>query len=261
MAVSYSDRSLQRVDTLSSFRWSAIFAGLFAALACQVLLSAVGAAIGISASAVTESPDAARGLGVGAGIWMILSPLISMFVGGTVAAWLARPRDRSVALLHGGLVWCLSLVIGTFFLGSLASGALGGLATTAGNTASGIATGATDKDNRDDLRAEVKEKRADAEKDVKATVNDPGVRDAANTAANVGTGVAWAGVFAMLLSLGSAILGAGAAHKRIYDSPRRPIDRDDTPVRDAHIVSPSDAEIRSTTPSRPLDTEYRTDLH
>lgn len=257
MAVSYPDRSMQRVDVLSSFRWSAIFAGLVAALASQLFLASIGAALGISASAVTESEGAARGLGIGAGIWMVLSPLVSMFIGGMVAAWLARPAERSVALLHGALVWCLSLVIGAFLIGSIASSAFSGILGTAGSAASGLAAGVTDPSSREDLQAQIQEKRAQAG----ARMDDPDVRGAVDTAANVGTGVAWASVFAMALSFGAALLGANLAHKKIYE----PIGRDLRPDRTREVTTKPREEVKPiVTPTgkeiHPGD-EYRPDLH
>lgn len=250
MAVTYSDRPLQRVDVLSSFRWSAIAAGVLAALATQILLSTIGGAIGVSATAVTENADAARGLGVGAGIWFVLSPLVSMFVGGMVASWLSRPVDRGVALLHGALVWCVSLVIGAFFIGALATTAVSG----ALGTASSAATRAVNDDDGKSLRAEVKETKAEA----KARAKDPEVKAAADDAANVGTGVAWASVLAMVLSLGSALLGASVAHRAIY-APALETHRADVRRREevSPIVYPSGPEIR--TQSR-LDDDRR-DLH
>lgn len=250
MAVTYSDRSLQRVDVLSSFRWSAIAAGVLAALATQILLSTIGGAIGVSATAVTENEDAARGLGIGAGIWFVLSPLISMFVGGMVASWMSRPVDRGVALVHGALVWCVSLVIGAFFIGTLATTAVSGALGTASTAAVRTATG--DGDGKS-LRAEAKETKAEA----KARANDPEVKKAADDAANIGTGVAWASVFAMVLSLGAALLGATAAHRAIYAPAVRNRRFD---VRHEDEVSPivsSGREIR--TESR-LDGD-RPDLH
>jgi hypothetical protein len=258
MAVSYPDRSMQRMDVLSSFRWSAIFAGLVAALATQLFLSSIGAALGISATAVTENEGAAKGLGIGAGVWMVISPLISMFVGGAVAAWLARPLDRGLALMHGALVWCLSLVVGAFLIGSIASSAFAGILGSAGNAASGIARNVTDPNARQQFQAELQEKRAQAG----SQINDPEVRETADKAANVGTGVAWASVLAMLLSFGSALLGASFAHKKTYEPIGRDLRGDRSPVvttttpRDEirPIVTPTGKDIR------PGD-EYRPDLH
>lgn len=216
MAVNYPDRSMPRMDVLSSFRWSAIFAGLFAALATQILLSSIGAALGVTAGALAETEGAARGFGIGAGIWMIVSPLIAMFVGGFTAAWLSRPLERGVALMHGALVWCLSLVVGAFLVGTIATNAFSGV--------------------------------------VGAIGDQPGISE---QAATVGTGVAWASVLAMLLSLGSAVLGASTAYKKTTAptlGPGRGIRREE----ERHIVTPTGTEVR--TESRPGE-EYRPDLH
>lgn len=221
MAVSYTERDhLIRGDVLHSFRWSAIFGGLLAALATQIVLSAIGAAIGVTATAVAENEGAARGLGIGAGVWMILTPLISMFAGGLVAAWLSRPLDRKVAAMHGGMVWALSLVVGAFFLGTVASGMVNRVIGASANTAGQVVAEGTNttREQRDDLRAEARDKKNEAK--AKVDQNKEKIADTADKAANVGTGVAWASVLAMLLSLGAAVLGALSAHRSIFGPDR-----------------------------------------
>ncbi len=226
-----------------------------AALASQIVLTTIGGAIGITATAVAENAGAARGLGIGAGVWMILTPLISMFIGGGVAAWLARPLDRGVAAAHGGMVWAISLVVGAFFLGTVATGmvnrVVGATASTAGQVA---AQGAdTTREQRNELRAEAKDKKAEAK--AKIDENKEKIEDTADKAANVGTGVAWASVLAMLLSFGAAILGALSAHRSIFGPDRRDTDRFvarpdrseilDRPIgdRDNLIVTPRNANL------------------
>ena len=214
MAVTYRERAyLAHNDVLPQFRWSAIIAGLIAAVATQFLLTAIGTALGVSAGAAAENEDAAKGLGIGAGIWMILSPLASMFVGGLVAAWMARPADRRIAGFHGAMVWCLSMAIGALMVGMVATGAFATVAGTAGATAASVV--GQDKTEREQLKSEIKQKKNEAQAKTNAKGKTDGEK-AADTAADVGTGAAWAAVLAMLLSLGSAILGSLTAHRAVY---------------------------------------------
>lgn len=254
MAVSYNERDyLVRGDVLHSFRWSAIFGGLLAALATQIVLSAIGVAVGVTATAVAENQNAARGLGIGAGIWMILTPLISMFVGGMVAAWLSRPLDRKVAAMHGGMVWALSLVIGAFFLGTVASGVVNRVIGATANTASQVVAEGTNttREQRNDLRAEAQDKKAEAK--AKVDQNKEKIAETADKAANAGTGVAWASVLAMLLSLGAAIFGALSAHRSIFGPERREAGR--FPARPDRIELTDLDRNRDTLVTKPRNTE------
>lgn len=122
-------------------RWGAVFAGLVVALALEAVLTLLGTAIGLS----TMDNGAGRGLGVGAAIWLILSVLVSLYVGGLVTGHLADVRTRGDGALHGILMWGLSTILAVYLLASGVSGILGGAmqfassgaAATAGAAAQG----------------------------------------------------------------------------------------------------------------------------
>src|SRR5437588_3688039 len=66
--------------------WGAVFAGAIIALATQLVLTLIGVAIGLAtlSPATGESPSG-NALGAGAGIWLVVSSLISLFLGGYIA--------------------------------------------------------------------------------------------------------------------------------------------------------------------------------
>ncbi|BDE07950.1 hypothetical protein WPS_32260 [Vulcanimicrobium alpinum] len=79
--------------------WGAIFAGLFVALATQLLLSILGVGIGASTIHIGSSDSAsASGLEIGSAIWFFFSILIALFVGGWVAGTV-RNLSRCLVLL------------------------------------------------------------------------------------------------------------------------------------------------------------------
>jgi hypothetical protein len=109
--------------------WGAIIAGVVAVLVVQALLSVLGIGIGASTIDPVNEQQPAAGIGIGAGIWFIVSALIAFFVGGWIAGRLAGVPRQIDSLLHGALVWGLAVLL-TFYLvttavGSLVSGAAG----------------------------------------------------------------------------------------------------------------------------------------
>lgn len=109
--------------------WSAIFAGVVVALVMQLSLSLLGLSIGFGVLNTAEAGAELSTIGIGAGIWMAVSSLISLFVGGWIAARLAGVTRPIRGLLHGIVMWSLVTLL-TFYLmttavGGLISGAAG----------------------------------------------------------------------------------------------------------------------------------------
>lgn len=125
---------------ITGFRlsWGAVFAGLVAAIVLQIVLTVLGLAIGLSAWDVGEGLG---GIGTGAWIWAILSALASLFVGGIVTGRLAGIVTRGDGVLHGLLMWGLSLIVGLWLVGSGAGFVLGTAFDVIGSTMAS-ATGA-----------------------------------------------------------------------------------------------------------------------
>lgn len=113
--------------------WGAIFAGLVVAVVVQIILSLLGLAIGFG----TLDFQAGTGLGsigTGAGIWAVLTALISLFVGGLAAGHMAGYLTRFDGIMHGVLVWGLSMIIALWALSAGVSTLLGGMFGVAGQT-------------------------------------------------------------------------------------------------------------------------------
>jgi hypothetical protein len=122
------------LHTTPVVRWSAIAAGSVVASGLLIALYAMGLGCGFAA----VNPDAAGRLGtlgLFAGTFGALVPLISLFVGGFVASRAANARAQAVALLHGATMWGLTALGLVWLLGALVSTAVGGTAAVASSLA------------------------------------------------------------------------------------------------------------------------------
>jgi uncharacterized membrane protein YtjA (UPF0391 family) len=68
-------------------RWSGVMSGFVVAIGTLMLLGALGLAVGITAlgDPRAASGETAAGLGIGAGIWAVITLLVSIFLGGMVS--------------------------------------------------------------------------------------------------------------------------------------------------------------------------------
>ncbi|WAL58405.1 hypothetical protein [Thermocoleostomius sinensis] len=130
------------VDYHDRVRWGPILAGLVVAISTQLVLSGLGAAIGLTGLANSGTPQAdAAGTGTAVGIWSIISLFISLFLGGWVAARVCGPMNRSTALLNGAILWATTLAVSAWLLTTGVAGAFGVVASNAGEIINQAQTG------------------------------------------------------------------------------------------------------------------------
>jgi hypothetical protein len=102
----------------SRVSWSALFAGAVVALSTFLLLSVLGAAIGLSVN-----DPGADGLGWGATIWAVVTTLISLFLGGWLATQCTAGENTTEGIMYGVIHWGLVFAILAFLTTSgLAAG-------------------------------------------------------------------------------------------------------------------------------------------
>lgn len=124
----------------SRISWGAVFAGAVAALSIGLMLNALGAGIGATTvDAAGRASPSATSFGIGAGIWMVVSNLIALAIGGYVAARLSGTSDDTDGTLHGLAVWGTMSLISAVLLGNIVSG----VASGASSAVSGITGGAS----------------------------------------------------------------------------------------------------------------------
>ena len=123
--------------------WGAVIAGVVIAIVCQMVLSLLGAGIGLSTVDPLRysSPDASS-FGIGAGIWWAISSVVSLFAGGWVAAHLAGSPEKTDAALHGLLTWGLAAIVTAYLLASAVGAVVRGGASMVSTAATVTASGA-----------------------------------------------------------------------------------------------------------------------
>src|SRR5262245_14570572 len=106
--------------------WGAIFAGFFVTLVVQMMLTLLGAAIGLASIEPMRESQPGQGIALGAGIWLLTSGLASIWVGACVAGRLSGGPLRSDGLVHGVVTWSLSTCATLLLLATAAGALIGG---------------------------------------------------------------------------------------------------------------------------------------
>lgn len=118
MSYSPSDGFVQ--DELSikppPMKFKAVFAGWLVATAIAGLLYVAGLALGFASFDAWNAGSSAKGIGIGTAIWMVITWVGALFVGGMFAAWFDGRNDDTSGALHGVTVWGLSLTTTALWL-------------------------------------------------------------------------------------------------------------------------------------------------
>jgi hypothetical protein len=112
---------------LRRISWGAIFAGLLVTMVVQFMLTLLGVGIGAATIDPLKDQNPAQGLGVGSAIWLIVSALISVFIGSCIAGRLSGAPRRADGLLHGVVTWSAATLFTLFLLFSATGMVLGGV--------------------------------------------------------------------------------------------------------------------------------------
>ena len=138
--------TIERQAIASPIGWSSILAGAAVAVGSWLVLHLLGIGIGL----VAIDPDNAsslRGIGIGAGVWSLIAPVIALFIGGLVVGRVAPTINSVTAAIHGAVAWAITaiafVVMITMLVGSMMRGVAraGDLATNVAGSAIGAAAG------------------------------------------------------------------------------------------------------------------------
>jgi hypothetical protein len=149
----YDPRAAVSAEMVTSFgahthrriSWAAIFGGVIMVVAIQLLLSLLGAGIGLNTVDTNGgSTPAASSLGMAAGLWWVVSSCVALAAGGYVAAWLAGIEIRFDGLLHGLVTWGIATLLTFWLLTSAIGGIIGGGFSALGSVASVAGSGVSD---------------------------------------------------------------------------------------------------------------------
>jgi hypothetical protein len=97
----------------SRVSWSAIFGGTVIALACYIVLTLLLGAVGITLS---DAGVRANSIGIGVLIAMILTMVVSLFLGGWVSSQLTAGENRQEAAIYGFLTWAAVTGVALFLV-------------------------------------------------------------------------------------------------------------------------------------------------
>jgi len=135
----------------SAVSWSAIIAGALAAASLTLILSALGAGLGL----ISVSPWSNEGVGAGtlavsAGVWLIVIQWLSTAFGGYLTGrlrtrWHGIPTYEGMFrdTAHGFLAWALATLVVAGLLSSAVSAVISGGASLASGAVQGTTQGAT----------------------------------------------------------------------------------------------------------------------
>lgn len=196
------------VGVKSRVSWSAIIAGSAVALACYIALTLLLAAVGIS---LVDADVRSDRVGVGILVAMIVTVVLSLFVGGWVASQLTVGENRQEAVIYGLLTWATVTAFSVMIVGAgVRAGYFavvgGAMVTQNPNVAANAPTfeeGMRQFGYTDQQAAEIKAKFTPAA--AREAANNPENQEAARKAAMYS---AWTALVATMLSMAAAVGGA-----------------------------------------------------
>jgi len=209
---------------MSRTQWGAILVGAFAGLAVVVLMSTLGAALGITAGSIgisntqTVNASTAESTGtaftIGAAIWMLLTALVTGLVGGWALNATAR-RDRPYSsFIFGGVCWAVGVCVSLALASPAIGGTVAGLGSGAGAAAGAVAAqpGVLNQMTPPTMKAapSARSENPAAKAQTPMTDEEKAIaKDAAEKAAAAATGAAWVLLGSQLISIAATIFAAG----------------------------------------------------
>lgn len=162
--------------------WGAILAGAAIGLAVLLLMGVLGIAIGASVIDPVSEENPIEGIGMGSGIYSIISVIVAMLAGGYASGALATLQTRGDRTLHGLATWAVVTLLSVVLLATGAGRLIGGTLNllgdslqVAGRAASAVAAPVVD-------RAEERLQEGDLDlealrREAAAVLRDTGVRE------------------------------------------------------------------------------------
>ena len=133
------------VHTHRRISWAAIFGGVAIVVVVQLLFSLLGAGVGLgTVDTNAGSTPTASSLGIGAGLWWLISSCVALAFGSYVAAWLAGVEIRFDGVLHGLVTWGIATLLMMWLLTSAIGGIIGGGFSALGSVVSATGSGVSE---------------------------------------------------------------------------------------------------------------------
>jgi hypothetical protein len=192
----------------SRVSWGAIMAGAVVSLALYLIMSLLGAAIGLS---VTNASFSAAGLSTGAGFWAVLTTIVALFCGAWVTSQAVIGESKCEAMIHSVIMWG---VVMAMIMWLVASGARAGFGAMVGFSqfADNAGLSGMVADTHQRANAAV----SSAERSSNDLMNNPSQREALRSRAAQATWWALGGtVLSILAAVGGGLVGGGTSFRWI----------------------------------------------
>ncbi|WP_426700313.1 hypothetical protein ACPPVV_13015 [Rhodanobacter sp. Col0626] len=108
-----------------SMSWGSIIAGWLVAVGIAFLMYVGGLAMGFTAFDPNDAAATAKGIGTGTAAWLVLTWVVSLWIGGMFASWFDGRDDQTTGVMHGITVWGLSIAASGLLLALGMGGAIG----------------------------------------------------------------------------------------------------------------------------------------
>jgi hypothetical protein len=199
----------KRVGVRTRVSWGAIMAGAVVSIAVYLLMTLLGAAIGLS----VRDASINEGLSTGAAIWAVITTAVALFTGGWLASQSVVGETKGEAVVHAIIMWG---VVMAMIMWLVASGARAGFSAMIGFSQFADANGRS---------ASVEDMRQRANTAVASTENgsqDPTARQVVLDRAKEAT---WWTLLGTLASMAAAVaggfFGGGTSYRWLsHDVPR-----------------------------------------
>ncbi|MFL9915922.1 hypothetical protein PQR75_11135 [Paraburkholderia fungorum] len=231
-------RLLTTQGGLPRISWGSVIAGVILSLTVYLILSVLGAAIGMSALSPLSRPNPLEGFGFGSGAYLVVMTVIAVFIG----SYFAGRCAPVLGWLHGLLAWAVMILLVVYGATSL----LGSAVSAAGSVAStGATVGATANPSgaagtmAGSLTQRVQGAIASATAEASSPQAEADARQAADTAAR---GVARASWFSFAALVVGAIISIVSGQAGFRHQP---------PFEEAGGASTDDVALRRN-PTRPM---------
>ncbi|MBV8879799.1 MAG: hypothetical protein JO332_07545 [Planctomycetaceae bacterium] len=206
----------------SRTQWGAIVAGAVAGFGAFIIMTTLGAALGITAGTVaghnTDNPTgdtagkAAMAFSIGTGVWMLITAAVIGVVGGYVLNTTSR-RDRPYSpVVFGGITWAIGVCILLMVATPMFGGVLSGVGAGAGGAAAGLGNNPEVQRMMDQARSgmgRTDQNPVDQNQQNMTEEQKAAAADAAKKAATAATIAAWVTLLGQLVGLGATIVAAG----------------------------------------------------
>ncbi|QQC66950.1 hypothetical protein [Paraburkholderia ginsengisoli] len=195
--------------------WGSVIAGVILSLTVYLILSVLGAAIGMSALSPLSRPNPLQGFGFGSGAYLIVMTVIAVFIG----SYFAGRCAPVLGWLHGLLAWAVMILLvvysATSLIGSAVSAA-GSLASTGATVGAAASPSGSVGAMTNSLTQRAQGAIASATAEASSPQAQADARQAADTAAR---GVARASWFSFAALLVGAIISIVSGHAGFRHQP------------------------------------------